>query len=145
MAYALAFRVDLPQACPMLRNALAHAADAARVTRDLAAAPVSPIVGPARVLERQAVELAGDDIAWTDPRAINRGQLVPMPEPVRRHIADTCNQIAGTIRRALNTPDVVDLGSQSATIRPPVRTVRDRPSPNSASITGERPCRAPAR
>jgi hypothetical protein len=46
----------------MLRNALAHAADAARVTRDLAAAPVSPIVGPARVLERQAVELAGDDI-----------------------------------------------------------------------------------
>ena len=53
-AYALAFRVDLPQTCPMLRNALAHAADAARVTRDLAVAPVSPIVGPSRALERQA-------------------------------------------------------------------------------------------
>jgi len=58
------------------------------------------------MVERQAVELAGDDIAGTDSRA-HPGQLVPMPEPVRRHIADTCIQIAGTIRRALNTLDRV--------------------------------------
>ena len=80
-AYALDFRVDLPQACPMLRNALALLPDAARVTRDLVAAPISPIVGPALVLERQAAELPGHDIAWTDPGAITRGQLVPMPAP----------------------------------------------------------------
>jgi hypothetical protein len=104
-----------------------------------------PIVGPARVLERQAVELAGDDIAWTDPRAINRGQLVAMPEPVRRHIADTCHQIAIKIRRTLNTPDLVDVDRTSAVIRPPVRTVRDRPPPSNVSTTGECPRRAPAR
>ncbi len=43
------------------------------------------------------------------------------------------NQIAGTIRRALNTPGLVDVDRQSAAIRPPVRTVRDRPSPSSVS------------
>ena len=78
-AYALAFAIDVRQACPAVQDSLAHGADLARSIRDTTTTAESTIRGPARHLANRAITLAGDDIAWVDPRALNRNHLITLP------------------------------------------------------------------
>ena len=131
-AYALAFAIDVRQACPAIQDSLAHGADLARSIRDTTTTSESTIRGPARHLANRAVALAGDDIAWVDPRALNRNHLITLPRPLREHIGAACDRIAAHTSQALAGSAILGRRRQPAatsTETPaPKPTVRRQPS-----------------
>ena len=125
-AYALAFAIDVRQACPAIQDSLAHGSDLARSIRDTTNAAGSTIRGPARHLANRAVTLAGDDIAWVDPRALNRNHLITLPRPVREHIGAACDNIAVQTSQALAGSAILDR------VRQPAATHTETPAPKPA-------------
>ena len=113
-AYALAFAIDVGQACPAVQDSLAHGADLARSIRDTTTASESTIRGPARHLANRAITLAGDNIAWVDPRTLNRNHLITLPRPLREHIGTTCDKIALQTSQALAGSAILDRVRQPA-------------------------------
>ncbi len=130
-AYALAFAIDVRQACPAIQDSLAHGANLARSIRDTTHTAKSTIRGPARHLAHRALTLAGDDIAWVDPRALNRNHLIALPRPLREHIGATCSNIAVQTGEALAGSAILDRVRQPAATTPRApareRTARRQP------------------
>ncbi len=113
-AYALAFAIDVHQACAAIQDSLVHGSDLARSIRDATSAAGSQIRGPARHLSNRAIALTGADIAWVDPRALNRNHLITLPRPLREHIGATCDNIAERTRQALAGSAILDRVRQPA-------------------------------
>jgi hypothetical protein len=140
-AYALAFAIDVRQACPAMQDSLAHGSALARSIRDATNASESTIRGPARHLANRAVTLAGDDIAWVDPRALNRNHLITLPRPVREHIGAACDNIAVQTSRVLAGSAILRLVQRPAATHAetPARQPAGRRQPSEAT----RPTPAP--
>ena len=84
--------------------------------------------GPARHLANRAVTLAGDNIAWVDPRALNRNHLITLPgrcentsaPPVTKSPLHTSQALAGSaILDPVRQPAATHIETPDPAGRPP--------------------------
>ena len=117
----IASRIHLPTAVAQLQLATAAAVDVAHLTRDIALAEPT-LTAPARAIAMRAqadVERALDQgesrylgVDWVTAGDVRANRIIPLPDPVRRGLADTADQVIATAGQA---------AAAAATLTPPER------------------------
>ena len=113
----IANRVDLKRTLKSLHLSMVEAVDIAHVAREVAATHPT-LTGPARVIAMRAqgeAEIAReqgvtayDGITWATSRQIAANQLIPLPEPARRGLANLTSDVIATCNRVVATAAPLD-------------------------------------
>ena len=123
----IASRIHLPIAVGQLQIATAPAVDLAHLTRDIAVTEPT-LTAPARAIAmraQSAVERALDQgesrylgVDWVNAGDVRTNRIIPLPDPVRRGLADSADHVIATAGQA---------AAAAATLTPPE-------GPNGASV-----------
>ena len=120
-ADVIAARIHVPTAVAQLQLATAAAVDMAHLTRDIALTEPT-LTAPARAIAIRAqadVERAVDHgesrylgVDWVTAGDVRANRIIPLPDPARRGLADTADQVIATAGQA---------AAAAATLTPPER------------------------
>ena len=139
-AEVIAARLNVPTAVVQLQLATAAAVDMAHLTRDIALTEAT-LTGPARAIAMRAQSDVERDVDrgesrylgvdWVTAGDVRANRIIPIPDPVRRGLVDTADQVianAGTAAASaqLLAPSQPACGSRDASVTRPLRQTEPR-------------------
>ena len=123
-ADVIAARLNVPTAVAQLQLATAAAVDMAHLTRDIALTEAT-LTGPARTIAMRAQSDVERDVDrgesrylgvdWVTAGDIRTNRTIPIPDPIRRGLVDTADQVIAAAGQAAAAAATAPTSTEQAT------------------------------